>query len=282
MESVQKSISLSPRSTVRGKYAKKGLFFAVLIAPLLGIAWAWVANVAQFYFAPVLLFPILIGVFVGLSIVLIVHFAQIGHRPTILLAVVLAAIVAAAGQHAFAYLNTYYWTKPSIPASSAAVPNLSSLPSEARPSFGTYMQAQAQRGRPLPGGWTAHGNLAWLTWTIDALLLIAGAVVVTIPAMRVPYCNHCGTWYRIVRGGKIDVETSQRLAAILGVELLEHPRSPRYRLSACQCGNSPTRCELSWEEIRGSVDLVQAWLDAEARSRFVAIVDGLENPQKDF
>jgi hypothetical protein len=95
--------------------------------------------------------------------------------------------------------------------------------------------------------------------------------------MRVPYCNQFGTWYRIVRGGKIDLETSRRLAELLGVELMENPRSPRYRLSSCRCGNGPTRCELSWDERRGSIDLVEAWLDAESRRRFTAILDGLKN-----
>ena len=125
----------------------------------------------------------------------------------------------------------------------------------------------------------AQGWLAWLSWAIDALLEIVGAVAVTIPAMRVPYCNRCGTWYRTIRGGKIDVPTALRLAELLGVDEIGRFRSPRHRLSACQGGCGPTRCELSWEEPDGTVDLVQVWLDAAGRNQVAAILDGLESGQ---
>ena len=96
---------------------------------------------------------------------------------------------------------------------------------------------------------------------------VVGAVAVTIPAMCVPYCNRCGTWYRTIRGGKIDVPTALRLAELLGVEEIGHPRSPRFRLSACQGGCGPTRCELSWEEPDGAVDLVHVGSTPRAETK---------------
>jgi hypothetical protein len=278
------------------RFSPAAFFLALLIAPLVGLIWGWVAETVEFYVAPFLLFPILVGVFTGLSIVGLTRFAQIGHRPMVLLAVVLAAALAACGQHYFHYLSTYGRVLPLLPFKAAgkntmpgageadgregvaqqkgAIPK--EIQKELTPSFTKYMLAQAQRGRPLPGGYVAVGWAAWLTWAIEALLTLAAAVAVTLPGIRVPYCNRCRTWYRTIRNGKIDVHTAQLLAAICEVDEIHDFRSPRYRLSCCQGGCGPTRCELSWEEeSSGAVDLVRVWLDGEQRKRVNEILDGL-------
>ena len=275
-----------------GGFAPVAFLLALVIAPVVGLIWGWAAEAVQFYVAPFLLFPIVVGVFTGLTIVGLTRFAQIGHRPTVLLAVVLAAAVAACGQHYLHYLSTY--SRPlSLPpfesgteeraAPSAdelakrdtVVQNLGALQKELTPGFGKYMLAQARRGRPLPGGYVAAGWAAWLTWAVDVLLTLAAAVAVTLPGIRVPYCNRCRTWYRTIRNGKIDVHTAQLLAEICNVEAIPDLHSPRYRLSCCQGGCGPTRCELSWEESNGAVDLVRVWLDGEQRNRIAAVLDGL-------
>jgi len=252
------------------------------VAPLFGLVWGWMAEVAQRYFAPMILFPLLLGALAGLSVVGLVRFAQLGHRPTTLLAAVLAATVAGASQHYFGYLAAYSWTGSLVPTGTAAGPDLSALAEQVRPTFGQYVQAQARRGRPLLGDYVARGSWAWLSWAIDVLLEVAGAVAVTIPAMRVPYCSRCGTWYRTVRGGKIEPATALRVAESLGVEGVARPRSSRYRLSACQGGCGPTRCELSWEEVDGTVDLAEVWLDAVGRNQVAAILDGLPSGRRDM
>jgi len=210
-----------------------------------------------------------------MAIVGLVRFAQIGHRPTILLAAVLAAAVTAAGQHYLNYLAAYHWRHPAVDAGLAPGQDLSALVREMAPSFGEYMQAQAQRGRLLLSGYVARNWVAWLSWAIDALLVVAAAVAVTIPATRVPYCNRCGSWYRTIRSGRIDVLTARRLAELVGVQEINHPRSARYRLSCCQGGCGPTRLELSWEEAHGAVDLARLWLDPAARNQVATILDGL-------
>lgn len=276
METPHDPISISPPPSVEGQFTVKGLLLAILAAPVFGLIWAWAAEVAQAYAAPILLFPIILGVFAGLSIVGFVRFAQIGHHRTILLAVVLAAAVAAVGQHYFGYRAAYREAGASMNTSTVNAPNLSTLLREIRPSFGAYMQAQARRGRPLLANYAAQGWIAWLSWTIDALLVMAAAIAVTLPAVRIPYCNRCGTWYRIIRSGKIDLPTARRFAELFDVEDVNDPRSPRYRLWACQGGCGPTRFELSWEEASATVDLVSVWLDASGRNQIAAILDGLE------
>jgi hypothetical protein len=273
-----------------GDFSPVAFFLALAVGPLVGLIWAWAADAAQFYVSPFLLFPLLVGVFTGLTIVGLARFAQVGHRPTIWLAAVLAAGTAACGQHYLHYWNLYSRPLPeraSAPGQDEAARALiEALASEnaagkdaARlqltPTFGRYMQAQAQRGRPLPGRFTATGWLAWLTWAIDLILTMAAAVAVTVPAVRIPYCNRCRTWYRTVRNGRIDAEAARRLAQICHADEPTEFHSPRYRLSCCQGGCGATRCELSWEEPDGSVDLVRTWLDAQQRDQAVAVLNEL-------
>jgi len=278
-----------------GRFSPVVFLLALVVAPAVGLVWAWAAEVVQFYVAPFLLFPIVVGVFTGLTVVGATRFAQIGHRPTVLLAAVLAAAVAACGQHYLHYLSTYSRVLP--PSSLAATAEdaapgaggslgraelaqtLGALQKELTPSFGKYMLAQAKRGRPLFGGHIATGWAAWVAWSVDVLLTLAAALAVTLPGIRVPYCNRCGSWYRTIRNGKIDVPTAQHLAEVCQVDELGDVHSPRYRLSCCQGGCGPTRCELSWEEPSGAVDLVRVWLDSEQRNQVAAILDGLAGDQ---
>jgi len=276
MQKLQNSRDSSQSPPNEGRFAWSGLALALVAAPVVGAVWAWIGNGIQAYFAPMILFPLLVGVVTGLSIVGLVRFAQMGHRPTILMTAVAAAVVAAAGQHYCHYLSDYFWKKqPSIGTGPLAGQDLSALTQGMTPSFGKYLSVQARRGRPLPGGYVVQGCGAWLSWGIEALLSVAAAVGVTLPALRVPYCNRCGTWYRTIRNGRIDVPTARRLAETLDVDLAESMHSPRYRLSACRSGCGPMRCELSWEESNGVVDLARVWLDAEKRNKVLTVLDEL-------
>ena len=243
-----------PAPDVRGHFTWLGLVLATVGGATIGVVWAWTGEVVQSYVAPLILFPVLLGVLTGLSIVGLARLFQIGNRPTILLAAVLAAAVAGLGQHYFEYLSEYSLLLPPIGRKSAEEQKLLPFVKELAPGFGEFLLAQAKRGRPLLGEFRAQGWAAWLSWAIDAMLVVAGAAAVTVPSTRVPYCNRCKTWYRTVRGGKIDIPTARRLAELFDVEQIDAFRSPRFRLSSCQGGCGPTRCELSWEEPDGGVD----------------------------
>jgi hypothetical protein len=275
MEGAQEPVRFQPAAE-RASFAWKGLLLAIPICPMFGLIWAWAAEGAQWYFAPILLFPILLGVVVGATVVGLVRFIQVGHRPTILLAAVLAAAVAGVGQHYFGYLAAYERASPSISVGAASRVDVATLVRQMKPSFAQYLDSQAQRGRPLVRGYVARGWVAWLSWAADAMLVVAAAVAMTVLALRAPYCNRCRSWYRTIRNGKVDVSTARRLAELVRVEDIGNPRSFRYRLSACHGGCGPTRCELSWEEAGGALDLVQLWLDAAGRNQVVAILDGID------
>jgi len=272
----------APPPAKGGRFAWPGFALAIAGGAIIGLLWAWWAEMAQGYFAPLILFPLLLGAAAGLMVVGLVRVAQIGHRPTIAGSVVLAAVLAATAQHYFTYLAAYRQPADAtagrgvVSGSSQPAPvDLSAVLDRIKPSFGEYLQGQARRGRPLLLGYVARGWVVWLTWAIDGLLILAAALAVAIPAMRMPYCDRCRTWYRATRCGKTDLPTAERLAAVAGVELPERPRSPRYRLSNCQNGCGPTRCELSWEETDGGVSLFRIWLDAAQRNQMAAILDEL-------
>jgi len=222
--------------SVRGRFSWSGLALMIVAAPLVGLTFAQIGEIVQSYFAPLILFPILMGVFIGLTVVALSRFAQSGHRPTILSAAVVATVVSAAGGTG---VSPVFWSdtgKMPVPPA-----------------------AEKETGEAM----------------LFALFASAAAVAVAVPAVRVPYCNQCWSWFRTIGNGKIDLPTSGRLAELLGVEQPRRARSPRYRLSACRGDCGPTCCELSWERPGGGVDLARVWLDGGQRSEVVAILDEL-------
>jgi hypothetical protein len=221
-----------------------------------------------------ILFPLLIGAGTGITVVGLVRVAQIGNRPTIIASVVLTACVVAAGQHYVGYLEVVrHWHREAAAERPSNAQAMSAAIDRLIPSFPQYIHDEVLRGRPLPWGYHARGWLVWMTWAVDALLTIVAAVAVTIPAMHTPYCDHCRTWYRVTRNGKIDEPTAERLAKLAGVVLPPQTRSRRYRLSNCHGGCSATCCELSWEDAHGRLSVVQFWLDADGRHQVAAALD---------
>lgn len=243
MESVQAIQRPGSLPAEGGWFSWWGLGCALIGGVVAGLIWAWIAFVWQSYATPAVVFPILLGVFIGLTVIGLTRFVQIGHRPTVVVMTILAAIVAILGQYYFRSLSV---GKPLL-------------------VFGNELAAKA---------------IGWLV--VDSLLTLAAAVVVIIPAIFVPYCNRCKTWYRTVRNGKIDVPTARRLAETCEVEGIENFHSPRYRLSCCHGGCSPTCCELTWEDSNGTVELARVWLDGEKRNRVATILDELTREDEDL
>ncbi len=254
------------------RFSWDSLGWILIAAPLVGLVFAWIGHRVQADFAPLILFPILLGTAVGITIVGLIRFAQFGNRSAIFAAVVVAATTAPLGEHYFGYLSAYPGFQV---AGSASSSDHSSLVRQVAPSFGAYLQAQAARGRPLWGDVVAHGVFAWVSWALDAALTVVAAILVTLPALRVPYCSRCGTWYRTTRNGKVDLTTGRRLAEICGIEDIASLHSPRYRLAVCQGGCGPMRCELSWEESSNAVSVARVWLTSEQRRQIAEVLDGL-------
>jgi hypothetical protein len=248
---------------------------------LLGGLAAWAAVDAQFFFAPLLLFPLLIGVLLGVLLVLYMRMARIGHRPTIVAGAVLAAGVTVVGMHYLAY--RYHGrefeaesaklerARQSLPPDAAR--RLANRLSAPPGSFFEYMKQQADEGRPILPAYSLHDGYAWLLWIVEALVLTAGALIVVVPALLLPFCRRCHSWYRTIRGVRCPPAVLGRLAAELHVEIPPRLRSGRCRLQACLGGCGPTRCELAWEDHEGQASFARVWLHHEQRNRVMQIFD---------
>lgn len=243
---------------------------------VLGIPVAWAAVVAQGYFAPFVIFPLVVGVGLGAMIVGLVRLCQVGNRPTVLLGTLLAVAVTVAGQHYVSYLMAYRWPWQEITTQQHAGQNLSELAKVWIPSFTEFMRCQAAHGRPPLTDHVAPAAVAgvtWALWAFDGLLVLAAVLAMVVPAMRLPFCNHCRSWHRVTRSGRIDAWMAGRLAELIDLRAVGPLTSARYRLLNCIGGCGPTGFELSWQQSRGSAFSVQAWLDAEHRDQITRVLD---------
>ena len=172
MEPLRKPIP-EPPPPAAARFTWRGLLLAVVVAPLFGLAWAWVGNAAQFYFAPLILFPLVLGVFVGLSVVALVRFAQVGHRTTTLAAVVLAATAAAVGQHYTGYLAACDRAESAIDARTPAGQDLSALIGTLRPRLRRLYASSSPAG-PAAAAWLGGPGLGGMVHLGRRRLVVGG------------------------------------------------------------------------------------------------------------
>jgi hypothetical protein len=260
-----------------GRFSWRGLAIWLPGGLLLGALAAWTAVDAQLYFAPLLIFPLLVGIGLGAVLVLLMRVGQVGHRPTILLGTALAALTAVAGQHYFSYLAARQRERQQstmIDKAKAALPELADrLPAAATENFGDFLRRQAGQGRSVFNLLVARNGGAWALWTVEGLLTLAAALGVVIPAMRLPFCPRCRSWYRATRSARFSAAVVRRIARLIEVETAERIRSGRCRLLNCSSGCGPTGCELSWEDNAGNTFFAQVWLDTAARNGVVQVFD---------
>jgi len=251
---------------------------------ILGALTARAAVDAQLYFAPLVIFPLLVGVGLGGLLIGLMRIGQVGHRLTIILGTILAVLIATAGQHYFCYLSareSELKQPPLLEKARQAFPELVGEHLQTPPTgFLEYVRRQAVRGRPLLLDYTARGWLAWLSWAIDGLLVLAGTLAVVIPAMLLPFCGRCQTWYRAIRSAHIPATAINQISRIVGVEPVEHIKSGRCRLICCHSGCGPTGCELYWEDTTGDTFFARVWLDAAQRNLMMQVLDQVVNNEE--
>jgi hypothetical protein len=244
----------------------------------LGLLVGGAAAVVETYFAPLVLFPLLTGAILGAALIGLMRWSDVAHRPSLITTVVLSGLACVFMQHYVAYLT--FWREqvqqaPERELARQAFPeNAPQIAGRQPPQdFVDYMQREAQQGRVLTRQLTARGTWAWVSWGIDAVLLLAAAMALVVPALRLPYCNCCLSWYRTTRSGRIPPATARQLAGIIGQGVAPRAVAPRYRLLSCESGCGPTGLELAWRIPKKGIASTVTWLDAAQRSAVVAILD---------
>jgi hypothetical protein len=134
-----------------------------VISALIAIALARIAVWLQsFGFSPMVVFPLIIGAALGSMIALAANVAQEKRRELVVTGAVLAAIVCAAAEHGFSYLDYRRGYEAKLQSDPKAQLAASMNPENMRPaSFAKFMGADAK------------GN--WVLWIVDALAMIGAA-----------------------------------------------------------------------------------------------------------
>jgi len=267
-----------------GPFSWRGLAIWLPCVLILGTLAARGAADAQFYFAPLVIFPLLAGVVLGGLLIGLMRMGQVGHRPTIILGTVLALVIAIIGEHYFCYLSARDAELRQLsPLEKArqSFPDLVAWRLQTSPAgFLEYMRRQADRGRPLLLDYNARGWMAWLSWAMDAVLVIGGTLALVIPVMFAPFCSRCQTWYRSIRSAQIPAYAIKRIGRIVGVDPIERFKSGRCRLICCHSGCGPTGCELHWEDTAGDTFFARVWLDAGNRDLVMQALDQVARPEE--
>jgi hypothetical protein len=245
------------------------------------LAWAaalaWLAVQAAAHFAPLLVFPTAVGLLLGWALALALRLTNTVHRPSVLAGTVLAGAVVIVGQHYASYL-TARSVEPSAATALAAqaFPELGDRLKTHERTFRQFLQDSAAHGQTL-GSATLSPTGVWLLWGADALMTLAVALFVVRVALRHPFCDACGTWYRVTRAGQTDAATSTALATLSGCKN-PSPGAAKYELANCRGGCGPTAFKLSWSG--SGRRSFSTWLDRAALAEVIALIDGNERPKQ--
>jgi hypothetical protein len=248
------------------------LLAAIGSAVILG----WLATKAGSVFAPLLVYPAMTGLALGALLASGMRLLEAAHRASLLAGATAAALVLVGAQHYFSYLDAQRVARDQsaqLKIAEQAFPELAARQAVKGESFAGFLRDSARHG-VLIAGVELGATGVWTLWGLNAAITVAATLAVVAVALRRPFCDACGSWYRVSRSGQLDAEQVATITAAIG--LLDCPaRTARYRLWSCRSGCGPTGCELSWNE-RG-LPRRTAWLDRAARTAITAILD--HNPQ---
>ena len=253
-------------STRHARFHPAALAFWLPACLAAALLVAKAAVVAESYFAPLIFFPLLIGLVLGTTLVGVMRLAQLAHRPTVLAGAVLAGVLTILGQHYLSYRADLQRRQEKFdqhPGASLAFAD--QLPE----SFGGFLRRRAAAGRALFG----QGLTVWLSWGLDAVLVLVAALAAVASALRLPYCEQCRSWYRVTRAGGLDVKRAEKLAVLAGCQPPPNRQLARFRLQNCTGGCGPTSLELFWQRAADRTTTQRAWIDAAQRGDLNRILD---------
>jgi len=145
------------------------------------LAIAWGSLRVEPYFALWLVFPALVGAALGAGVAWLAHFSKLADRRLLLAGTLIAALVTVGGQHWFAYRQVRELYREREAALLAKAPlagaGALALAGEQPPAnCWQFLRDDAAAGRVLVGGWRAQGAACWLSWGLDAMLVLVAAL----------------------------------------------------------------------------------------------------------
>ncbi len=203
-------------------------FFWLLACLGASLPVAWLAVQWEQYRAPLVLFPLTVGALWGAVCLALLRLCSMGHRPGAVTGATLTALVLVCGQHYFHYRSRLETWTPAERAFAEMAGKSIDLPDGPR----EHLSQESRRGRPLPFGMVARGVWAWLSWAVDAAIVIGSAGIAVWLGTRGRYCRRCRSWYRTVRGGNLDRDSAAELARLCCMEGPPEGAVVRYRMSA--------------------------------------------------
>ena len=150
------------------------------VSVLSGLAIGWIATQVGMRFAPLVIFPLIVGIVLGVCLVGMMRLLQTGHRATFFSAALLSASIAVGSQHYYSYLDANRRMEQSQLTRKAQAAFAEMMLDRLPDGPLDYLRRQAALGRPMPFGWVARGPMAWLSWLVDGLLVIAATMAVVI------------------------------------------------------------------------------------------------------
>ena len=148
------------------------------VSILSGLAVGWIATQVSMRFAPLVIFPLIVGFVLGACLVGMTQLLQTSHRATVFSAALFSALITVGSQHYFSYLDANRRMEESQSTQKAQAAFAEIMRDRLPDGPLNYLRRQATLGRPMPFGWVARGPMAWLSWLVDGLLLIAGTMTV--------------------------------------------------------------------------------------------------------
>jgi hypothetical protein len=244
-------------------FSSTGRFLAWLlpcVAWTLIVTW-FAAQARQIGYAPPVLFAIVVGVILGFGIVGCVRVSRMIHFWIGVLATCVMVTICNAGQAYVIYFQDFgIESAADEPASPKVADKGRPKPP---PTFSDFIRGKL------------HTHL--MRWTVDSLLILATTLLVVVPTLKQPSCEHCSSWYRTRQCGLVDGEKTLGIARICGIVLPGEPSSAQYRLLGCREGCGPPGLELFWDSQTESgkrKGRYRIWIDKSKESRILRLVEG--------
>ncbi len=219
-----------------------------------------------------MLFPLAVGVAVGGAAGGLALAMQSKHRGTTCVGSALAAGLVVVGMHYQEYRAALDAPRSGqLEMFNKAFPEVAERHAATAPAgFGEFLRRMASEGRAMPFGWTARGAWAWLSWGLDAAILVGAAVCTAGFVTAQPYCDTCGTYYRVIRQETLSPERLSRLARLLGWPE-DSAVCGEYRHLACRnaCGPELVRVAV----LQGRSVRRQAWIASADRIKLFQQLD---------